>query len=87
MGDYLQQALMLLGVGMVTVFIILWIVVLVGNGIILFVNRFIPLKEEASMKRTGLSHQMEATRLAAITAAVQIATQGQGRIISIEKKQ
>lgn len=86
MGDYLQQALMLLGVGMVTVFIILWIVVLVGNGIILFVNRFIPL-EEAPLKRTGLSHRMEATRLAAITAAVQIATQGQGRIISIEKKQ
>lgn len=87
MGDYLQQALMLLGVGMVTVFIILWIVVLVGNGIILFVNRFIPLKEVAPLKSTGLSHGMEATRLAAITAAVQIATQGQGRIISIEKKQ
>lgn len=78
---------MLLGVGMVTVSLILWIVVLVGNGIILFVNRFIPLKEEPSARPVHSNQDTNPSKLAAITAAVQIATQGQGRIISIEKKQ
>ncbi len=87
MGEYFQEALMLLGVGMVTVTLILWMVVLVGNGIILFVNHFFPTLEDATRKSVSSMTAPDLSKVAAISAAVKLVTQGKGQIIKIEKKQ
>lgn len=86
MSENYQEALMLLGVGMVTVAIILGVVVLVGNGIILFVNRFLPIAEgngNGFISRPGLT---DSSKIAAISTAVKLVTQGKGQIVKIEKK-
>lgn len=85
MNEYYQEALMLLGVGMVTVSLILWVVVLVGNGIILFVNRYMPVLEENG-KLSKVAGSPQLSKIAAISAAVKLVTQGKGQIVKIEKK-
>lgn len=79
-------ALELLGVGMVTVFVILSLVVIIGNLIIRFVNRFMP-EEIASVvaganNRTG---DINSKKMAAIVSAVNIVTRGKGKVTKIEK--
>lgn len=86
MGEYFQEALMLLGVGMVTVTLILWMVVLVGSGIILFVNRFFPAGEDMAKKILPSIASTDLPKVAIITAAVKWVTQGKGQIVKIEKK-
>ena len=83
MSEYIQEAWTLLGVGMVTVFIILVVVVLIGNAIIWVVNRYFP--ESGNGKATAV-RSFGNSRMAAIAAAVHIVTQGKGRITNIEKK-
>ncbi len=83
MNEYFQEAWTLLGVGMVTVFIILMVVVLIGNAIIRVVNRYFP--ESDSGKDTAV-RTFGNSRMAAIAAAVHMVTQGKGRITKIEKK-
>ena len=77
--ENLNTALGLLVVGMVTVFIILWLVVVIGNLVIRLTNRFIPVAAPAEGKT-------ESKKLAVIVAAVDAVTQGQGNVDSIEKK-
>jgi oxaloacetate decarboxylase gamma subunit len=84
MGETFEFAIELLGVGMVTVFIILFLVVLVGNLIIAFVNRFFP--ESIVAKTTPSNRSISTSKTAAIVAAVNIVTSGQGRVVNIEKK-
>jgi len=84
MGENFELAIELLGVGMVTVFIILLLVVLVGNLIIAFVNRFFPESIVAKSKPDSIG--ISASKTAAIVAAVNIVTSGQGRVVNIEKK-
>jgi oxaloacetate decarboxylase gamma subunit len=83
MSEYIQEAWTLLGVGMLTVFIILMVVVLIGNVIIWVVNRFFP---ESDIGKTAAVRSFGNSRLAAIAAAVNFVTQGKGRITKIEKK-
>ncbi|TCO02714.1 OadG family protein [Natronoflexus pectinivorans] len=81
MSENFQEAFTLLGVGMLTVFIILLTVVLLGNGIILFVKRFFPEDANQAVVSAGVS----ASKTAAIVAAVKILTRGKGRVTNIEK--
>lgn len=85
MEESFNQAWLLLGVGMLTVFSVLLLVVLLGNGIILFVNRFFPVsdKEKAGQNDTG---QMNSRKMAVIVAAVKKVTKGRADVISINKK-
>ncbi len=83
MNEYIQEAWTLLGVGMVTVFIILMVVVLIGNTIIRVVNRYFP---ESDNGKVAAERSFGNSRVAAITAAVNMVTQGKGRITKIEKK-
>lgn len=79
-------ALQLMGIGMITVFIILALVVLIGNVIIRFVNKYLP--EEVSKKVQQVTNQAEEVnrkKLAAIVSAVNIVTEGKGRVTNIEK--
>jgi len=83
MSEYIHQAWTLLGVGMLTVFVILLIVVVIGNIIIMVVNKFFP---EAEKSKTVTVNSIGNARMAAITAAVNMVTQGRGRITKIQKK-
>ena len=90
MSENLQTALTVLAVGMTTVFLILSLVVLTGKVLINIVNRFVPVAEIATSRRakTALSKKddkKENEKIAAIVAAVEAMTGGQGKIISIEK--
>lgn len=79
-------ALELLGVGMVTVFVILSLVVILGDLIIRFVNRFMPEIEKAPVvKNTTSGSEINSKKMAAIVAAVSKITNGTGRVANIEK--
>lgn len=82
----LGYALQLMGIGMITVFIILSLVVLLGNLIIRFVNKYLP--EEVSKKVEQVASQasdFNRKKVAAIVSAVKIVTEGKGRVTKIEK--
>lgn len=87
--ENLNTALGLLVVGMVTVFIILWLVVVIGNLVIRLTNRFIPVADPTAGKagNGGISgKRVHSKKLAAIVAAVDVVTQGKGNVESIGKK-
>lgn len=76
----------LLGVGMVTVFVILTLVVVLGDLIIRFVNHFIPVMEkDAPVKSEIAEKEINPKKMAAIVSAVSLLTDGTGRVKSIEK--
>lgn len=79
------DALVLLAIGMITVFLILALVVVCGNLLIKIINKYAP---EPSKKITRASRTATGTApevVAAITAVVEAVTSGSGRIQSIEK--
>jgi len=79
-------ALELLGVGMVTVFVILALVVILGDLIIRFVNRFMPEVEKVIVaKNTAPVAEINSKKMAVIVAAVSKITNGTGRVSNIEK--
>jgi len=79
-------ALELLGVGMVTVFIILALVVVLGNLIIKFVNRFFSEVQKVSANTTtGSNSEISPKKMAVIVSAVNLLTNGTGRVNKIEK--
>lgn len=82
--ENLNTALGLLVVGMITVMIILWLVVLIGNLVVQVTNRFIPEKEKPG--DDSLTGSSDTKKMAAIVAAVDAATQGRGKIDSITRK-
>lgn len=79
-------ALELLGVGMVTVFIILALVVILGQLIIRFVNRFLPEMERVSnLKVEQAVAEINPRKIAAIVSAVNKITDGKGRVSNIDR--
>ncbi|HZL10611.1 MAG TPA: OadG family transporter subunit [Prolixibacteraceae bacterium] len=79
-------ALELMGVGMVTVFLILSLVVILGTLIIKFVNRFIPEVQKISAQRGDVAKAtIHPKKMAAIVSAVNMVTKGTGRVSKIEK--
>lgn len=83
MSEEYALALKLLGVGMITVSLILLLVVVFGNVIIRLVNKYFPEAEKVLPADTdkGINRK----KLAVITAAVNITTKGKGKITNIEK--
>ena len=84
MNKDLNTALSLMGIGMITVFVVLSCVVILGNLLIRFVNRFVPAAV-AKPSPDRSSDQIAPSKIAAITAAVEIFTKGRGQISSIKK--
>lgn len=86
--ENLNEALSLLLVGMITVLVILYLVVLIGNLVIRFTNRFIPEESIAVKKEiaTGKTVPTHPAKIAAVIAAVEAVTGGKGRIEKIDKK-
>lgn len=86
MDPILKEAFVLFGVGMVTVFTVLALVVGTGQLIISFSNRFLP---EAPIVRKGVEGKPASNRgaspatIAVLSATVEVVTQGQGTIHSV----
>lgn len=85
-GD-IYTGLILLSIGITTVFGILALIVLFGNILIYMVNKYIPEMQFSSMSSyIDAEGAMETNKLAAIVAAVETVTGGRGKAVSIEKK-
>lgn len=82
MGDF-QTGLILLAVGFPTVFLTLYLIILLGKGLILYINRYFPPKEE--IVAGTFPGEITASEMAAIVGAVQSVTKGRGRVTRIEK--
>ncbi|MDO5523999.1 MAG: OadG family transporter subunit [Bacteroidia bacterium] len=85
--ENLDEALSLLLVGMITVFIILSLVVFIGNMVVRFTNRFIP-QESLAVKKdivAGKTKPLSPAKIAAVIAAVEAVTGGRGKIEKIDK--
>ena len=83
MEENLVLGLKLLVVGMLTVCLILYIVILLGKGLIAFSNRF-PEKKEEPKQRVQAQVISDETRRV-LEAAVSQITGGKGRITDIKK--
>ena len=84
MDESINTALTLLGVGMITVFVVLLFVVIVGNILISLVNKYAPeSSDKKSIKK--VSNEINPLTIAAITAGVEVFTKGKGNITSISK--
>lgn len=81
MENELSQAFSLLGIGMITVFVVLSLVAVVGNVLIRVVNRLAPLSEETTAGST-----VSKSKVAAITAAVELISGGKAHITKIERE-
>lgn len=90
MSPDVQTALSLLLIGMLSVFVILFLVVSAGRLLIYIVNTYFPDSADEGalgIPRTIYSpKQINRKKLAAITAAVEHITHGRGKITSIEKQ-
>lgn len=84
--ENLETAFLLMVVGMATVFVILLIVIYLGKLLISLVNKYAP-EEVVSVKQTSsqASVPIPGNILAAITAAVNVVTQGKGKVTKVEK--
>lgn len=80
----MSDVVILIFTGMGTVFLILILVVLLGNLIIRFTNAFAPAPQVQAVS-TNTSSEIAPAKLAAIVSAVETVTKGKGRITSIEK--
>ena len=79
------DALILLGVGMITVFLILALVVVSGNLLIKVINKYAPepVKKLTRARRAATGTAPEV--VAAIAAVVETVTGGHGKVDSIQK--
>lgn len=88
MENVMGDALQLLVVGMLTVFMILLIVIFLGKGLIALVNKFAPAEQVPQKKVTAMGggvSAVDAQTKAIIAAAVSQLTGGKGQVSKIEK--
>ena len=81
--DNLGIGLLLMVVGMVTVFIILLLVIYLSKILISLVNKFAPSEEPVKVSPQRAIADNES--VAAIKAAVKVLTAGKGKVVKIEK--
>ena len=84
--ENIETAILLMVVGMATVFVILLIVIYLGKLLISLVNKYAP-EEVAHVNREAQRGPapIPGNILAAITAAVNVVTQGKGKVTKVEK--
>ena len=85
MNEAFSTAFMLLAVGMITVFTILALIVVFGNVLISFVNKFIPEKKVLSPIVSETVSAIDPRKMAAIVSAVDVVTNGKGKVTGIRK--
>ena len=84
MESNFSQAWVLLGIGMITIFFILSLVVISGNFLIRMVNRYAP-EAKPSTPFTSSNKGISPEKVAVIVSAVDILTSGQGKVSRIDK--
>jgi len=90
--ENIQTGLLLLAVGMPTVFVVLLIVIYLGKGLIALVNKYAPeeiiVKKQvaATANATIQANTIPNQETAAIISAVSMVTGGKGKVTKIEKK-
>ena len=81
----MQEALILLAVGMITVFIILTLLVVGGGLLISFINRFFP-DEQSELGTSHIGDPSKDTETVAVLAAVvEKITNGKGKLSRFKK--
>ena len=83
--ENLNTALLLMVVGMATVFAILLIVIYMGKGLIALVNKYAPEEVVPAKVKANSPAPIAGNILAAINAAVTVVTQGKGKVSKVEK--
>ena len=83
--ENLNEALSLLVIGMMMVFIILFLVVGIGNMVIMLTNRYAPASRKPG-KGDSAVRSSHPKKLAVIAAVVDVITHGKGRVDSIQQK-
>lgn len=83
--ENLNTALLLMMVGMATVFAILLIVIYLGKGLIALVNKYAPEEAVLAKSPSNAPAAIPGNILAAISAAVTVVTQGKGKVAKVEK--
>ena len=86
--DIIGEALQLLVVGMLTVFVILLIVIFLGKGLIALVNKYAPEEQVPQKKVTAMGcvvTPVDAQTKSIIDAAVSQLTGGKGVVSKIQK--
>ena len=79
--ENIQTGLLLMVVGMITVFVILLIVIFGSKGLISLVNKIVPPEEVPVKSASGPDAKVEKV----LQAAVATITGGKGRIVKISK--
>ena len=93
--ENIETGLLLMVVGMTTVFAILLIVIYLGKGLIVLVNKYAPEEiiakkpvaaaVRATPTQTTAIGSLSGQETAAIVSAISAVTRGQGKVIKIEK--
>ncbi|MCD7977799.1 MAG: OadG family protein [Tannerellaceae bacterium] len=88
--ENIQIGLLLMVVGMTTVFAILLLVINLSKGLIVLVNKYAPeeviVKKQSPASSTTLQgNEVPSTTTAAIVSAISILTAGKGKVTKIEK--
>ena len=84
--ENIETAILLMVVGMATVFVILLIVIYLGKLLITLVNKYAPEEVAPAKQETPIGPApIPGNILAAITAAVNVVTQGKGKVTKVEK--
>ncbi|MCR5569718.1 MAG: OadG family protein [Paludibacteraceae bacterium] len=83
----ISGALLLMAIGMFTVFIVLLLVIYVGKCLILFVNKFVPEEVKEAPKTASFAsvQAVDAVTADIIAKAVNTLTGGKGKVESIKK--
>lgn len=88
--ENIETGLLLMVVGMATVFVILLIVIYLGKALIWAVNKYAPEEETKKVAKVAAAvkaptNALSSQETAVIVSAVSMATQGLGKVVKIEK--
>lgn len=83
MDSNILEALSLMGIGLCSVFVVLLVIIFMGNGLISFVNKFCP--EEVVAPKAAPTSAVSPDVAEAISKAVAQLTGGKGKVEKIEK--
>ena len=81
--ENIHEALFLLVIGLITVFVILLVVIYFGKLLIVVVNKYFPEEEKATAPEPAAAGNRLAEQI--IAEAVKAVTNGRGRVEKIEK--
>ncbi len=91
--ENIEFGLLLMVVGMTTVFAILFLVIYLGKGLIIIVNKYAPeevIVKKAPQQQTPSVSQsgtgIPGSTTAAIVSAISMVTGGKGKVTKIEKQ-